>query len=151
MQWKQNLIWVQVDNTFLLTLITCCYGFTSGLDSKESVCNVGHLGLISGFGQFPGDGYPLQHSCLETPMDWEAQWAHSTGLQRVKGMTEQLTLSLFMGYFSFLKKCSIDEKISPFFLPFPFYTNLNWGAPWPPGQTCQSQGHTASSLEGNRK
>ena len=33
--------------------------------------------FIPGSGKFPGGGHgnPLQHSCLENPMDWEAWWA----------------------------------------------------------------------------
>ena len=46
-------------------------GFPGGSDSKESACNAGDLGLILGSGRFPGEGNdnPLQHSCLENPMD----------------------------------------------------------------------------------
>ena len=52
-------------------------GFPGGSDSKESVCNVGDLGLISGLGRSPGEwnGYPLHYSCLENPMDGGAWWA----------------------------------------------------------------------------
>ena len=46
-------------------------GFPGGSDGKVSACNAGDLGLISGSGRFPGEGngYPLQCSCLENPMD----------------------------------------------------------------------------------
>ena len=46
-------------------------GFPDSSDGKESACNVGDLGLISGLGRFPGEenGYPLQHSGLENSMD----------------------------------------------------------------------------------
>ena len=39
---------------------------------KESSCNVGDLGLILGLGNFAGEGkgYPLQHSGLESSMDY---------------------------------------------------------------------------------
>ena len=39
---------------------------------KESACNAGDLGLIPGSGRPPGEGNsnPLQHSCLENPMNW---------------------------------------------------------------------------------
>ena len=45
-------------------------GFSGGSDGKESVCNVGELGLIPGLGRFPGEGkgYPLQYSGLENSM-----------------------------------------------------------------------------------
>ena len=40
-------------------------------DGKLSACNAGDLGLIPGLGRSPGEGNgnPLQHSCLENPMD----------------------------------------------------------------------------------
>ena len=46
-------------------------GFPSGLVGKESACNAGHLGFISGLGRSPGEGkgYPLQYSYLENSMD----------------------------------------------------------------------------------
>ena len=38
---------------------------------KESICNVGDLGLILGLGRLPGEekSYPLQYSGLENSMD----------------------------------------------------------------------------------
>ena len=38
---------------------------------KASACNARDLGSIPGSGRSPGDrnGNPLQHSCLENPMD----------------------------------------------------------------------------------
>ena len=38
-------------------------------DGKESTCNAGDRGLISGLGRSPGGGHgnPLQYSCLENP------------------------------------------------------------------------------------
>ena len=47
------------------------WGFPGGSDGKESVCNAGHLGSVPGSGRSPGEGNdtPLQHSCLENPMD----------------------------------------------------------------------------------
>ena len=52
-------------------------GFPSGSAGKESVSNVGDVGLIPGSGRYPeeGNGYPLQYSCPENPMDrgaWQA-------------------------------------------------------------------------------
>ena len=45
--------------------------FPGGLDSKESACNTGDLGLIPESGRPPGErnGNPLQHSYLENPME----------------------------------------------------------------------------------
>ena len=46
-------------------------GFPGGSESKESACNVGDLGWIPGLGRSPGEGngYQLQYSGLENPMD----------------------------------------------------------------------------------
>ena len=46
-------------------------GFPCGSADKESVCNVGHLGLIPGLGQSSGDGngYLLQYSGLGNSTD----------------------------------------------------------------------------------
>ena len=44
-------------------------GFPGGSDDKASACNVGDPGSIPGSGRSPGEGNPLQHSCLENPMD----------------------------------------------------------------------------------
>ena len=45
--------------------------FPGGSDCKESACNAGDLGSIPGSGRSPGGGRgnPLQHSCLENPVD----------------------------------------------------------------------------------
>ena len=42
-------------------------GFLSGSDGKDSACNAGDLGLISGWGRYPGEGigYPRRYPCLE--------------------------------------------------------------------------------------
>ena len=46
-------------------------GSPVGSDSKESACNAGDSGWIPGSGKSPGEGNgdPLQHPCLENPMD----------------------------------------------------------------------------------
>ena len=41
-----------------------------GSDSKESTRHAGDLCSVPG----EGNGYPLQYSCLENPMDKEAWW-----------------------------------------------------------------------------
>ena len=52
-------------------------GFPGGSDGKESTCNDGDLGLITGLGRSPGkgDSYLLQGPGLEYPMGrgaWQA-------------------------------------------------------------------------------
>ena len=46
-------------------------GFPGGSDGKVSARNAGDLGSIPRSGISPGErnGNPLQHSCLENPMD----------------------------------------------------------------------------------
>ena len=53
---------------------------------KESACNAGDLSSIPGLGRSPGEGNgnPLQHSCLENPMDRGAWWATFHGVSRVR-------------------------------------------------------------------
>ena len=47
------------------------WGFPWGSAGKESACNLGDLGLIPGLGRSPGEGngYPRQHSGLQSSMD----------------------------------------------------------------------------------
>ena len=59
-------------------------GFPDCSDSKESPCNAGDQGSISGLGRFPGEanGNPLQCSCLENPMDGGAWWTAVHGVTK---------------------------------------------------------------------
>ena len=65
-------------------------GFPGCSDSKESACNAGDLGLMSGSGGSPGEGkgYPLQYSCLENPMETGAWWAAVLGGHKESDTTE---------------------------------------------------------------
>ena len=55
---------------------------THGSGDKESACNAGDLGVISGLGRSPGEGHgnPVQYSGLENPMDRGAWWATVHGV-----------------------------------------------------------------------
>ena len=59
-------------------------GFPGGSEVKASACNEGDLGSIPGLGRSPGEGngYPLQYSCLENPMDRGAWWATVHGVPK---------------------------------------------------------------------
>ena len=50
---------------------TFTFLFAGGSDGKASARSAGDLGSIPGSGRSPGEGNgnPLQHSCLENPMD----------------------------------------------------------------------------------
>ena len=63
-------------------------GFPGGSAGKESSCNVGDLGSLSGLGRSPGEenGYPLQYSGLKKSMRSQrvghdcASFTHTTTL-----------------------------------------------------------------------
>ena len=62
-------------------------------DGKESACNAGDPGSVSGSGRSPaeGNGNPLQHSCLENPMDRGAWWGYSPWGRKESDTCEQLS------------------------------------------------------------
>ena len=59
-------------------------GFYGGSDGKESACNSEDLGSILRSGRSPGEGngYPLQYSCLQNPMDRGAWRATVNGVAK---------------------------------------------------------------------
>ena len=59
------------DSPFLKICAKKKMGFPGGSDGKASACNVRDLGSVPGLGRSPGEGNgnPLQHSCLENPID----------------------------------------------------------------------------------
>ena len=59
-------------------------GFPCSSVSKESACSAGDPGSIPGLGRYPGEanGNPLQHPCLENPMDRGAWWAAVHGVAK---------------------------------------------------------------------
>ena len=60
-------------------------GFPHSSVGRESACNAGNSGSVSGLGRSPGEGNgkPLQYSCLENLMDRGALWAIVHGVARV--------------------------------------------------------------------
>ena len=59
-------------------------GFPGGSDSKESICKAEDPGSILGLGRSPGEGngYPLQYSFLENPIDRGSWWATVHGVAK---------------------------------------------------------------------
>ena len=68
-------------------------------DNKESACNVGDPGSISGLGRSHGEGNgnPIQYSCLENPMDKGVCQVTVHGITELN-TTELLSLSLYAVY-----------------------------------------------------
>ena len=64
--WDLELCCIILESLWYFSL-----GFPCGSDGKESACNAGDLGSIPGLGRSlgEGNGYPLQYSGLENPMD----------------------------------------------------------------------------------
>jgi len=67
-------------------------------------------------GEIPGEGngYPLQYTWLENPMDREAWWATVHGGHKASDMIKQLTLSLFT--FMYIFQCYSLNSSHLFFL-----------------------------------
>ena len=67
-------------------------GFPGGSVVKNPLASAGDVGLIPESGRSPGEGNgnPLQHSCLENPMDRGVWWATVHGVTKESDMTEQL-------------------------------------------------------------
>ena len=82
----------QIYNELKIVLTTT--DFPCGLAVKNLPANEGDMHSIPGLGRFPGErnGYPLQYSCLENPMDRGALWASVHGIARVRHdlVTKQL-------------------------------------------------------------
>ena len=61
---------------------------------KNPPANSGDVGSVLGLRRSPGEGngYPLQYSCLESPMDRGAWWATVYGVTKSQDTTGRLTL-----------------------------------------------------------
>ena len=83
--WIRSLCVLSEQKSFLSTAVH--QGSPGGSIGQESACNAGDLGLLSGSWRTPGEGngYPLQYSCSESPMDSkEPSGLQSMGSQRVR-------------------------------------------------------------------
>jgi len=97
-----------------------CLDFPGGSHGKESICDAGDSGLIlrSERSSGEGDGYPLQYSCLENPIDRGAWWATVYGVAKSQAVTEWLTLShtfheesLYSAQFCCESKTALKQKV----------------------------------------
>ena len=68
------------------------WDFPGGSDGKASVYNAGDPGSIPGLGRSPGEGNgnPLQHYCLENPMDKRSLVDYSPWDRKESDTTERL-------------------------------------------------------------
>ena len=75
-------------------------GFPCGSVDKESACNAGDLGLITGLGRSPGEGkgFPLQYSGLHSP------WGHKESDTREQLNNERAAKHYSVALFSLKKK-----------------------------------------------
>ena len=86
-------------------------GFPGGSDGKESACSAGDLGSIPGLGRSPreGNGYPLQYSCLENPMDRGAWWSTVNAVEKRRTWAEWRTLAKY-----YQRSTTMPAKLWPF-------------------------------------
>ena len=84
--------------------------FPGGSDSKESVCNTRHLGLISGLGRSHAEEYRylLQYSCLEDSMDRGAWQTTVHGVAKNQTQLREIYSSLCSSY-RFAHDCTMDR------------------------------------------
>ena len=77
-------------------------GFPGGLEGKESACNAGDLSSIPGLGRFPGEGngYSLQFSCLENPMDRGTLWGTVHVVTRSQIQLNDLHFTLQVSFYT---------------------------------------------------
>ena len=77
----------------LLKVSTHFSGYPGSLAGKESACNAGDPGLISGFRRSPGGGHgnPLQYSCLEDPHGQKSLAGCSPWGRKELDMTKRLS------------------------------------------------------------
>ena len=68
---------------------------------KNPSANAGDLDSIPGSGRSPGEGngYPLQYSCLENPMDLGARWAAVHGVAKSRTRLNNFTFTACIFFF----------------------------------------------------
>ena len=97
-----------------------CLDFPGFSRGKESTWDAGDSGLFPGSERSSGEGngYPLQYSCLENPIDRGAWWATVHGIAKSQAVTEWLTLShtfheesLYSAQFCCESKTALKQKV----------------------------------------
>ena len=103
-----------------------------GSEAKGSACNAEDLGFIPASGRSPGErnGYPIQCSCLEYPMNRRAWQARVHGVTKSRTRLSDYHFSLSPQAYSKACFISIDEKKIPGSSPTSSF--LFQGLPSPP-------------------
>ena len=113
-------------------------GFPWWLSGKESACNAGDPGSISGSERFRGGGHgnPLQYSCLDNLVDRGAWWAmvhraaqSRTGLKQLSTWIHPATMSCFFYGCIFLLLQDF-ETCSRIKVDYLFFSQTNWVCVW---------------------
>ena len=104
-------------------------GFPGGSDGKESTCNVGDLGSISGLGRSPGGGQGnlLHYSCLENPHGQRSLAGYNPWSCKESDTTEQLntTQLITMLLIPILQQSDLILHLSTFFFNILFRYDLS--------------------------
>ena len=100
------------------------WGSPCGSDGKAYACNAGDQSSIPGSGRSPaeGNGYPLQYSCLENPMDGGAWWATVHGVAKSQTQLSDFTFTFHLGTSRYQEK-KPQKLVKLKFLPGLKHTN----------------------------
>ena len=102
-----------------------------GSAAKESTCNVGDLGSISGLGTSPGGGHgnPLQYSCLENPHGQRSLAGYSPWGHKESDMTEQLSTHIYAHIHKtlFIHKLTENHCPNPSLLAYKSFSSPAFG------------------------
>ena len=92
----------------LCVSVYSAWGFPGGSVVKNLPANAGAVGSISGLGRYPGkgNGYPLQYSCLENPMDGGTWRAIVHGVRKSRKRLSDFTFTFNKTiFYHLLKNC----------------------------------------------
>ena len=101
-------------------------GFPGGIVVKNPPARVGNADSIAGSGRCPvkGNGYPLQYSCLEKPMDRGAWRATDHGVIKERDQAEHTHTQLIYSVVFQVYSKVIQLYIYLFF--FRFFSNIGY-------------------------